>query len=455
MEKGTGKSMEKNEFLEKTLACGKRLGFSECEVYYRGSRAFEVTILEGEVSSYENSRTCGVAFRGICNGRTGYAYTECPTEEAIAYLVETAKENAALLSAEDCETLYAGEESYPVVAGVDSALEELSAKEKINAALRMEQAALAGAAEVASLDYCALGTALFSVAIKNTKGLNVAFERNFATAYVSAIAKRGLETKTGSCFWKARDWTLFRPEEIGRLAARRAVAHLGATSVPSGQYALVFDGRAMVALLGAFVGVFFAENAQKGFSLLRGRTGTKIASDAVTIRDDALLFGGYATCPFDSEGVSGKNKAVIENGILKTLLYNRKTAQKDGTTSTGNGFKQGLVGAVKTAPTNFYLAEGTLSQEELLQKMGAGLLITSLMGLHAGTNVVSGDFSLSAEGFLVADGGIKAPVEQITVAGNFYRLLREVEAVAGDLYFAAGGIGAPSVLVRGIAVSGD
>ncbi len=455
MEKSAGKNMEKNEFLEQTLACGKRLGFSECEVYYRGSRAFEVTILEGEVSSYENSRTCGVAFRGNWNGRTGYAYTECLTEEAIAYLVETAKENAALLPPEDCETLYAGEESYPVVAGVDAALEALQAEEKIDAALRMEQAALAGAAEVASLDYCALGTALFSVAIRNTNGLNVTFERNFATACVSAIAKRGRETKTDSCFWKAQDWSRFRPEEIGRMAARRAVAHLGAASVPSGQYAVVFDARATVALLGAFVGVFFAENVQKGFSLLQGKVGEKIAADAVTVRDDALLFGGYATCPFDSEGVSGKNKAVIENGVLRTLLYNRKTAQKDGTVSTGNGFKQGLVGSVQTAPTNFYLAAGEASQTALLQELGDGLLITSLMGLHAGANVVSGDFSLSAEGFLVADGAVKAPVEQITVAGNFYRLLSAIETVAGDLYFAAGGIGAPSVLVRGIAVSGD
>ena len=64
-------------------------------------------------------------------------------------------------------------------------------------------------------------------------------------------------------------------------------------------------------------GVFFAENAQKGFSLLQGKTGEKIASERVTLRDDALLLGGYGTQPFDSEGVSGKNKAVIENGVLK------------------------------------------------------------------------------------------------------------------------------------------
>ena len=153
--------------MEKVLAYGRQAGFADCEVYYRGGKAFEVLILEGEVSDYENSREEGLAFRGNINGRTGYAYTEQLTEDAIAYLVETAKENAALLSPEDCEELYAGEESYPELEGVNTALEELRVEEKINAAMRMETAALAGAEEVASLDYCALGTSLAEVVIRN------------------------------------------------------------------------------------------------------------------------------------------------------------------------------------------------------------------------------------------------------------------------------------------------
>ena len=163
--------MERKEFLEKVLAYGRQAGFADCEVYYRGGKAFEVLILEGEVSDYENSREEGLAFRGNIDGRTGYAYTEQLTEDAIAYLVETAKENAALLSPEDCEELYAGEESYPELEGVNAALEELRVEEKINAAMRMETAALAGAEEVASLDYCALGTSLAEVVIRNTRGL--------------------------------------------------------------------------------------------------------------------------------------------------------------------------------------------------------------------------------------------------------------------------------------------
>ena len=152
--------MERNEFLEKVLAYGKEEGFAECEVFYRGGKAFEVLIMEGEVSNYENCREEGLAFRGNIDGRTGYAYTERLTEEAIPYLVNMAKENAALLSPEDMEDLYEGEESYPELEGVNEELEQLEVSEKISAAMKMEQAALAGAEEVASLDYCALGTGL-------------------------------------------------------------------------------------------------------------------------------------------------------------------------------------------------------------------------------------------------------------------------------------------------------
>lgn len=106
--------MERKEFLEKVLAYGRQAGFADCRgLLPRRQGSLEVLILEGEVSDYENSREEGLAFRGNINGRTGYAYTEQLTEDAIAYLVETAKENAALLSPEDCEELYAGEESYP------------------------------------------------------------------------------------------------------------------------------------------------------------------------------------------------------------------------------------------------------------------------------------------------------------------------------------------------------
>lgn len=447
--------MKRKEFQKELIAAALEAGFSDCEAFYRENRHFEVMVLEGEVSDYENSDLRGVAFRGTYEGRTGYAYTERMEPENIAYLVRSAKENAVLLPEEEREKLYAPLEAEGHWEKINPHLEQLTAEEKVQAAKRMEMAALQEEDAVVSMDYCVMGTDWTEIAICNSLGLDVSCRKNMATAYVCAIAKEGDEVKTGAHFWKGQNWNDFDPAAIGKKAAEIAVAHLGAAGMASGRYDAVLEGRVMAALLRVFAPVFYGETVQRGFSLLAGKKEENVAASCVTLRDDPLLENGYVYAPFDSEGVPCRNKAVIEQGVLKTFLYNLKSAEKDGVSSTGNGFKAGLTSPVKTAVTNFYLEPGKRSREELLKEMGSGLLITDITGLHAGTNTVSGDFSLSAEGFLVEGGSIGRPVEQITVAGNFYELLRAVKEVGNDLYFAGNGTGAPSVWVKEMSIAGE
>ena len=106
------------------------------------------------------------------------------------------------------------------------------------------------------------------------------------------------------------------------------------------------------------------------------------------------------------------------------------------------------------APSNLFFQAGQESLQELEARMGDGLVITELSGLHAGANTTSGDFSLLSKGYLLAEGKRVRPVEQITVAGNFYRLLKDIRALANDLTFPASGVGAPSVDVGTLTVSG-
>lgn len=428
-------------------------GFTDCEVFYLGGESFEVLLVEGEISNYENSSEAGVSFRGTYQGRTGYAFSEHLAEKMISYLISAAKENAMLMPEEEREELFAGE-AYPEFHGYHPELERVCVEKRIQLAKRMEAAALNGAESIASLDYCVLGLAKREVAIANSLGLDISYTKNFASGYVSAIAKGGDEAKKGSAFWKGTDWEDFDPEETGRKAARRGAELLGASTVDSGNYAAILDGKAMTSLLSSFCGIFFAENVQKGFSLMKDKLGVTVAAPCLTLRDDALLDGGYSSVPFDSEGVAGKNKGIIENGILKTLLYNRKSAKKDGVASTGNGFKAGLTAPVKTACTNFYVQKGGFSFQELMSRMGKGLYITDFMGLHSGTNAISGDFSLSAEGFLIENGTVIRPVEQFTISGNFYTLMQEILGVGDDLYFASSGKGSPSVWIKNVAVAG-
>ena len=189
-------------------------------------------------------------------------------------------------------------------------------------------------------------------------------------------------------------------------------------------------------------------------SLLAGKEGEKIAADCVTLMDDPHMPGGLASSPFDAEGVATKVKAVIENGKLTTLLHNLKTARKAGVRSTGNANKGGYAAPIGVSPSNFYFKPGNKTLAELMQDMGDGLVITEVSGLHAGANPVSGDFSLLAKGYIVEKGQKGRAVEQITVAGNFYALLKNIRAFGSDLEFVGSPVGSPSVDVGEMNIAG-
>ena len=229
-----------------------------------------------------------------------------------------------------------------------------------------------------------------------------------------------------------------------------ALSKLHAGRLKSGEYPVVIRAGAMADLLTTFAGIFSAENAQQGLSLLAGREGERVASPCVTRADDPLMPWGLGSSPFDREGAATYKKNVVEDGVLRTLLHNRKTAKKAGVQTTGNA-----AGGGRVAPSNLYIVPGDASLDELLAEMGDGLYLTEVSGLHAGANPVSGDFSLLSRGFEVKGGRLTRPVEQFTVAGNFYRLLESIEQVGDDLLFEGSPIGCPSVRVTGLSVAGE
>ena len=231
---------------------------------------------------------------------------------------------------------------------------------------------------------------------------------------------------------------------------------LNPKSAPSAATPVILAPDAAISLLRTFTGVFSADSAQKGMSLLKDREGELVASECVTLLDNPLLAGSLASRPFDGEGVRAREKKIIDSGRLTTLMHNLKTARKQGVESTGNATRS-YNSALGIAPSNFYFIPGECSQQALMEKMENGLLITELQGLHAGANPISGDFSLSAKGFAVRGGKRAEAVAQITAAGNFYALLREIQSVGSDLKLGFPGLcrfGSPSLLVRELAIAG-
>lgn len=433
----------------------KTIGFTESELYFTRSESFSVSIRKGEIEEYKNSIPQGISFRGTFEGKTGYAFSERVDESIIEVLLNTAKENA-LIKESSAEPLFKGSEHYPTVDELSEKLAETSVPEKIEMAKKIEQLADNSDPRIKGVDYAVVASGRSETYITNSFGLELYHESGSGVAAVGVRAVEGESTKVAYEYWSGKDFGDFSAEKLVKKVVKKVTDKLGAKSIPSGAYEVVLKNEVVKDILSVVVNNFYAEKVQKGLSLLAGKLGEKVASEKLTICDNVKHDLSLTAVPFDSEGVATLDKVVIEKGILKTFLYNQKSALKEKKQSTGNGFKGSFKSSVDTSINNFFIEAGEVSFDNMIEAIENGILITDVQGLHAGVNAISGDFSLQANGFLIQGGRISKPVEQITIAGNFYDLLKDIEVIADDLYFSPfSSIGTPSMLVKNITVSGN
>lgn len=450
---------EPDIFMKVLLARASEAGFREAEVFFENGRSAEVQILDNEVSMYESSILQGVSFRGFQNGQMGYAFAEELTDDSMNFLLDQAAQNCAVLENEEEETIYGGDQDYRAVDVYSKDLDKIAFEQLAGIGLALEKKVLESDPRILAVDHCIVSYGSSDSQIKNSLGLSLSHASNLLFVYANARCEESDQVKTGDGYWFGRDIKLLDTDKLAARVSSETVGKLGASCVPSGKYTIVLDAMAAADLLSTFCAIFSADLIQKGFSLLGDKMNTKIAPEYFTIHDDAVMTQSITAIPFDSEGVATQNKILIDKGILTGILHNRKTAAKAGTTSTGNGFRSGYKGSISVGPTNLYIEPKENGLETLLMQAFSGLYIKELSGLHAGTNIVSGDFSLSCEGYMIENGKIGRAVDQVTFADNFYSFLNKIASVGSDLYFNppsdAGSIGSPSLLLLDAAISGD
>lgn len=444
--------MDRQAFIDKLFARAQSEGFEAYEAYYVKGNSFEVSVFGGEIVDYTVSESLGLGFRALTGGKMGYASTQALDDDAVEFLIASVKDSAALIENDDPQFIFGGGEAYAQVDNYSQALDAVTPAQKIAFARELEKAALAQDPRIQRVDGCSVMTESSERAIRNSKGLNLASRQNVAVAYVAPIAEENGRVNTGMKFQMEQEFSALDAQAIAKAAVERALTGLTAQQPASATCAIAFENRAAASLLGVFSSIFSAEAAQKGLSLLKGREGEAIASEAVTIVDDPHRPHSAASQPFDGEGVPTRKKNVVEKGVLQTLLHNLTTAAKQGVTTTGNAAR-GYASAVGVAPSNFYIAPSQESVEAMLARMGEGFLITEVSGLHAGANQISGDFSLGAKGYVIREGRVAEAVNQITVAGNFFQMLKDIEAVGSDLEMMQS-IGAPTTLIKSLKVAG-
>lgn len=421
------------------------LGVQDYEISISTQESAGAEALKDEISSVTYSRSSAMQVRCVKGGKSGYATSELVTAEAAAELVALACDNAAVIDDEDTVGLFEGSKEYTAVS--DHAETLPSADDMKTHALELQKMVYDASDKIVDGTQCAVQGLSVSSALMNSAGLDVNYDCSLVYRVVSAAVKDGEEASD--------DYRIIPLEKEDAQvsvdkAVKGALSKLGADSVDSGKYNVIMDSNTVRSLLTTYAAVFSARSAYMKTTLLAGKEGQMVASPLVTLVDDPFYPEKFGHCPFDGEGVAVYTKNIIEKGELKTLLYNRMYAKLLGKETTGNASD-----AKQIEPKGLYVAPGEYTSEALLNKLGSGLYITDLNGLHAGANVQSGDFSLQAEGFLVENGKKTRPVKNITIADNFFNILKKVDAISDTVVFGTGSdFGAPEMLFSDISVSG-
>lgn len=422
-----------------------RYGADAYEIEINTEESAGAEALKGEISTVSYSRSSTMTVRCVVGGKSGYASSELVSAEAAAELVEQACANAEAVDDPDTMELFDGSERYEAVNDTATALP--SAEEMKAHTLELQQKAYAASEKIVDGTQCWTSGLRLGNALINSVGLDLSYECALVYHGVAAAVKEGEEAAD-----EYRVVPISREDAQTTVdkAVETALSKLGAQTVDSGKYNVILSKSAVRALLSTYAEVFSARSAYMKTTLLAGKEGQAVAAPCVTLVDDPFHPGKFTHCPYDGEGVAVYRKNIIEDGVLTTLLYNRMYAQLLGKNTTGNA-----AGAKAIEPKGLYIAPGELSEEALLARLGDGIYITALNGLHAGANTQSGDFSLQAEGYLVKDGKKTRPVKNITIADNFFQILKKVTVISNEVEFGTGAdFGAPEVLVADISVSG-
>jgi PmbA protein len=450
--------MDTRQLIGTLFERGKEKGMKDMEAFVQRNKSLNIRVFKGEIDNYSISDENGLSFRGVHDGKMGYAYTEKLDESSIDILIKEVINNAKIIDSKDEEYIFEGSKDYKEINNYNKDLKGITNEEKVEFTKLMEGEALKADKRVEAVNYCMYGEGMEYSLLINTKGLDLEKKSNIAYAYMSAMVKENGEVKTGTRYVISNDFKDFDPKNIAAKSVKEAVSMIGADTIESNNYPVILRNDAAASLLEAYSGIFSAENVQKGLSMLKGKINESIANSIITLVDDPFMEGGIMSQSFDGEGVACEKKNVIEKGILKTFLHNLKSAKKDGVKSTGNGQKGSYKSVISISPTNMYIEKGNIDFEEMIEGIDKGIVIIDFQGLHAGVNTVSGDFSLSAHGYLIENGKITRPINQITAAGNFYDMLKSVEEVGTDLKFAfpggGGYIGSPSLRIKELSISG-
>ncbi|MEM3703808.1 MAG: TldD/PmbA family protein [Candidatus Bathyarchaeia archaeon] len=304
-----------------------------------------------------------------------------------------------------------------------------------------------------------ISTFIVTKAIVNTNGVEALDKGTVFAAYFYAKAKSGFEEVSGGDSLISRRYTEnLRPVALN--ASKRTVENFGKEPLPQKYVGpVIFENQSWNELFSfVFSSGISALNVQENRSVFKGKLGSQVASSSLSVVDDGTLQEGIGTSKFDDEGVPKQKTAIIEKGVLSSFLYDNYSAKRENRESTGNASRMGratpaYANPPAIRPANLLIQPGKGDFQDLIRELKSGVLVKgSLIGAFH-SNVVTGDFSVTAENaFKVENGEIVHPIKPCTVAGNLYEALNNIIAVGCDLKTFENTV-CPSLIVDKIIVS--
>ncbi|HZL53147.1 MAG TPA: TldD/PmbA family protein [Terracidiphilus sp.] len=442
------------------VALAMKAGATDAEAVVREGDEFSVNVRMGEVETLKESGSRGLGLRVFSGRRSASASTSDLTADGIRQLLDGAMALVKVTEEDPFtglpETSAFGSLSGDLHLYYDDVY-SLEGPERIEWARRAEAAALAADPRITNSDGGSFDAATGRMVLANSRGFVGGYRTSYAGVSAAPLAMDANGQMQRDGWWTSarRLADLESPEAIGKEAARRTLRRLGARRVPTQRVPIVFAPEVARSLIGSVFEAASGDSIWRSASFLAGKLDAKIAASNLTIVDDNTMMlptgaGGFGTSPFDGEGLPSQRTVVVEEGTLRSYLLNTYTARKLGLKSTHNA-SRGLAGTPGIGCGNLYLEPGTLSAEEIIRDVQAGLYVTSLMGF--GTNIVTGDYSRGATGLWIENGQLTHAVEEVTIAGNLGEMLMNVAAIGNDLEF-RGAVASPTLRIDGMTVAG-
>ena len=436
------------------------------EIYAEDRRARNLRLDDGRIEDVVSGVDRGAGIRVVAGRRTAYAYTNVLTRDA---LVEAAKAAAAGVPGEAGATVADLTEATPPVTHLprlDPATADRAAL--VDIVRRTEDAARGVNAAVTQV------TVLYadvrqSVFLANSDGHRSHEQRVRTRLVANAVAARDGNIQTGfEGPGASQGHELFEahpPEEVGRLAAERAVTMLDARPAPSGEFTVVLaPGSGGVLFHEACGHGMEADIVAKGASVYAGRQGEKIGTELLTGVDDATLAGHWGSFGFDDEGTPAQRTVLFENGVCTDYMSDRLRAEELGVGRSGNARRQSYAHLPIPRMTNSFILPGEDDPAEILRDVKRGVFCESLGGGQV--DPASGDFVFGvAVGHWVEDGELRYPIRGANLVGDGPSVLAAIDALGTDFDVRQGvcgkdgqhvpaGLGNPTVRIARITVGG-